>query len=212
MKKAFLLILCLLLVQFSFAQSGFGIKGGVNLSNVYTDAGSFNGSIKQSLDTRTGWVFGGWGRLGKNKFYLQPELLASTKGGKVEFTPTSNGIPVGNPTIVDVKTTNLDIPILIGFKPVKFIRIMAGPVASIKLSEDQKLLEALKTYSNNTDQAFEQMTYGYQVGVGVKVLGLEIDLRKEGSLSDASSIKFKNEEKFNQRMSGWQLTVGFKIL
>jgi predicted DNA-binding antitoxin AbrB/MazE fold protein len=208
MKKVFLAFAALLTAHFTYAQSGIGIKGGVNLSNVYTDAGSFKNNINQSLDTKTGWVFGVWGRLG-NRFYLQPELLASTKGGKVVFTPSGSG---ASPTIVDVKTTYLDIPVLVGFKPVKFIRLMAGPVASIKLREDEKLLEAIKTYSNDTDEAFEKMSYGYQLGVGIKVLGLELDLRKEGSLTDVSSIKFNNNEKFNQRLNGWQFTVGFKIL
>lgn len=208
MKKVFLAFAALLTAHFTYAQSGIGVKGGVNLSNVYTDAGSFKNNINQSLDTKTGWVFGVWGRLG-NRFYLQPELLASTKGGKVEFTPSGSG---ASPTIVDVKTTYLDVPLLVGFKPVKFIRLMAGPVASIKLREDEKLLEAIKTYSNDTDQAFEKMSYGYQLGVGIKLLGLELDLRKEGSLSDVSAIKFSNNEKFSQKLNGWQFTVGFKIL
>ncbi len=191
---------------FAAAQSGLGLKGGLNLSSVYTDAGSFGGNVSQSLDTRTGWVGGVWARLG-NKVYLQPELLASTRGGEVIFTS-----PFGNPQVVEIKNTYLDVPLLLGFRPVKFIRIMAGPVASVKLREDQRFLEAVKTYASDTDRAFREMSYGYQIGLGLKLLGLELDLRKEGSLSDVSSITFSNQEKFSQRTGGWVFSVGFRIL
>lgn len=190
-----------------FSQSGIGIKGGVNLTNISTDAGSLKGNIQESLDTKTGFVFGAWGRLG-DKVYLQPEVLVASKGGKVEVTPLNGG----SAELVDVKYTNLDIPILIGFKPIKFLRVMGGPVASVKLSEDMKLKDALAEYTTNTGDAFSKSTWGYQLGVGVKVLGMDIDLRHEGGLSDINVLNFKNEDKFSQRPSGWVLTLGFKII
>lgn len=205
-KYSILLLLCFgsFLTQ---AQSGLGIKGGLNFTQLYTDAGSLKGNVNESLDTKTGYVFGVWGRLGK-KFYLQPEVVVATKGGKVNVSPTNGG----SAEVVDVKYTNLDIPVLIGFKPLNFLRIMAGPVASVKLSEDKKLKDALADYTTDTKDAFANSTFGYQVGVGVKILGIELDLRKEGGLSDINVQTFKNDAKFSQRPSGWQLTAAFKIL
>lgn len=207
MKKLFVVFMTLLSIGAVQAQSGFGIKGGVNLSNVYTDAGSLGNNISESLNTRTGFTFGVFGRLGK-KVYLQPELLVSTRGGEVEIRPLAGGAP----ELVDVKYTNLDIPVLIGFRPVKFLRVMAGPVASVKLSEDMKLRDALGEYTTNTGDAFKNATYGYQFGIGVKVLGIDVDLRREGSLSDINQLKFTQEPQFSQRTAGWQLTLGFKII
>ncbi len=206
--KKLLAVLLLSMAGFTaFAQSGLGIKGGLGLTNVYTDAGSLKGNIQQSLDTKTGFVFGVWGRLGK-KLYLQPELLVASKGGKVEVTP----LGMSTPQLVDVKYTNLDIPILVGFKPLNFLRVMAGPVASVKLSEDKKLKDALGDFTSNTGDAFASSTWGYQFGVGVKLLGIEIDLRREGGLSDINVLKFKDNANFSQRPAGWQLTLGFKII
>ena len=207
MKKIALLSIFVLSATGVFAQSGIGVKVGVNTSNIYTDAGSLKNNIDQSLATKTGFVFGVFGRLG-DSFYLQPEVLVATKGGKVEVTPTGGG----GPQLVDVKYTNLDIPILIGFKPVKFLRINGGPVASLKLSEDKKLKEALADYTANGNEAFQNSTWGYQLGVGINLLGFELDLRKEGSLTDISMLQFQNESKFNQRSSGWQVTIAKKIL
>ncbi|MCR9063716.1 MAG: PorT family protein [Cytophagales bacterium] len=206
MKKAIILTAFTLISLMGYSQSGLGVKGGVSLTNISTDAGSLRGNIQESLDTKTGFVFGAWGRLG-DKVYLQPELLVATKGGKVEVNSGSGG-----PELVDVKYTNLDIPVLVGFKPLKFLRVMGGPVASVKLSEDKKLKEALADYTTNTGDAFANSTWGYQLGVGVKLLGLEIDLRREGSLSDISVLNFQNEDKFSQRSAGWQLTLAFKII
>lgn len=207
MKKIVILSLFILGAGGVFAQSGLGVKVGVNTNNIYTDAGSLKNNIDQSLATKTGFVFGVFGRLGDN-FYLQPELVVATRGGKVEITPAGGGAP----QLVDVKYTNLDIPVLIGFKPVKFLRINGGPVASLKLSEDKKLKDALSEYTSNSSDAFANSTWGYQFGVGVNLLGFELDLRKEGSLTDISVLKFQNESKFNQRASGWQVTIAKKIL
>lgn len=190
----------------SQAQSGLGIKGGLTFNKVYTDAGSLKNNIQQSLDTQTGYVLGVFGRIG-NKIYLQPELMVANKGGSIDVITLSGGSQK-----IDFKYTNLDVPLLLGFKPVKFLRVMAGPVATVNLSSDQKLRDALRDYASNIDDTFKQATFGYQVGVGVKLLGLEIDLRKEGSLSDISMLNLQNNSKFSQRASGWQLTIGMKII
>ncbi len=190
------------------AQSGLGVKGGVTFNKVYTNAGSLKANLQESLDTRTGYVFGAFGRIGK-KLFLQPELVVANKGGSIDVVKIGTNIP----QTINFKYTNLDIPILVGYKFLNRIRVMAGPVATLKINEDQKLKDALQGYvASGIDNAFNQSTFGYQVGVGVKVLGLEIDLRKDGSLSDISMLNLQNNDKFSQRASGWQLTIGMKIL
>jgi hypothetical protein len=208
MKKIGFLFTLLILCNYAYSQSALGIKGGVNMSKLTTDAGSLNANFKESLDSKTGYNFGLWGRIGSKKLFLQPELLVATRGGKIDVIPVGQTSPV----VYDVKYTNLDLPLLVGYKPLKFLRVMAGPVATFKLSEDKKLKEAIQSYTNNPGEAFANATYGYQIGVGVKVLGAEIDLRKEGSLGEVSSLNLKDNQQFNQKSTGWQLTVAFKIL
>lgn len=206
MKKLFFVLATLLVIQNSYAQFQFGIKGGVNVSKIYTDEGSFKNNFNESLDTKTGYSFGVFSRFGK-KLYLQPEVMFATKGGKIDVIPMGGGSPVS----VDIKTNNIDIPILVGYKLFNRLRINAGPVASIKVSEDAKFLDQLKVVTSNPDEAFENATFGYQAGVGIKLLGFDIDLRKDGSLSDVSSKQFDGNQ-FSQRLSGWQLTIGRKII
>jgi hypothetical protein len=193
--------------QFTYAQFTLGLKGGVNTSKIYTDAGSFKSNFNESLDTKTGYVFGLYARAG-NKFFIQPEVLFATKGGKVNVVPLGGGSPVQ----VNIKTNNIDVPVLIGYKLFKVLRINAGPVASFKINEDEKFVQELRNITGNIDQAFANATFGYQAGVGITILGFDIDLRKDGSLSEISNAKFGNDDRFNQRISGWQLTLGRKIL
>lgn len=208
MKKLCILLLALTTFSsVSFAQSGLGIKGGLNLTNISTDAGSLQNNIMESFESRTGYAFGVWGRLG-DKFFIQPELMIASKGGELNVIPVTGG----SPQTIDIRYTDLDIPLLIGFKPLNFLKVMGGPVASLKLSENDKLRDALRNYTTDPDQAFENATYGYQVGVGFRLLGIEFDVRHQGSLGDISALNLANNAQFNQRSQGWQVTAAFKLL
>ncbi|CAH0994633.1 hypothetical protein EMA8858_00745 [Emticicia aquatica] len=191
-------IICL--ASSTYAQKGFqlGIKGGVTFNQITTDAGSLGKNISQSYDTKTGYVAGIWGRFG-NRVFFQPELLLAQKGGTID---------IQNVGKVKFSYSNLDVPLLVGFRVLKIFRVNAGPVATFKLSEDQKLKDALKGLTTS-DNAIKDASYGYQLGVGVKILGINLDLRKVGSLSEISSLNMSNNQ-FKDK--GWQFTVGFKII
>jgi hypothetical protein len=200
MKKITILFAFICLTSNVFAQKAFqlGIKGGVTLSQITTDGGSIGKNISQSYDTKTGYVLGIWGRFGR-AVYLQPELLFAQKGGTID---------VQNVGKVKFSYNNLDVPVLVGFKFLSIFNVHAGPVASFKLSEDQKLGEALKGLTSS-DDAIKNASFGYHLGAGVKILGINIDVRKVGSLSEISSLNMSNNQ-FKDK--GWQVTVGFKII
>ena len=184
----------------SFAQKGFqlGVKGGVTFNQVYTDAGSISKNISESYDTKTGYVVGVWGRFG-NKVYLQPEILLAQKGGTIE---------IQNIGKVKFSYSNLDVPVLVGFKVLRIFNVHAGPVATFKLTEDQKLKDALQGLTSSSE-TLKNASFGYQFGAGVKILGFNVDLRKVGSLSEISALNMSNNQ-FKDK--GWQVTIGFKII
>ena len=209
--KLFVLIaiLCFGKINFSQAQFTLGIRGGVNFSQLKTDSQQSVGvNIRQSLDTKTGYVGGIYARIGK-KVFIQPELIFSAKGGSINVLP-QNG---STAQTVAIEYNNLDVPLLIGFKfgP---IRLNAGPVASFKIS-DKGLDDELKKYSSNVGESFKNASYGYQAGAGVDLGSFCLDLRYEGSLSDISSGDFKdnlsNKVNFSQRGNLWQVTLGLKL-
>ena len=227
MKKSLLLpALCAaltLLPALTFAQSGFqfGVKGGVNLSklsfgnfvstgtntngspSVSVDGQTFRNNVKESLANKTGTSFGVYARFGRNLF-LQPEVLYSTRSGSFDILRN------GQSERVTVKTTSLDVPVLLGIKGGP-IRVMAGPVFSFRIDDNQRLGAALSQYTNGSlNDAWSKAYYGYQVGGGLDLGSLGLDVRYEGNLSDIARISDSGAQ-FGQRLKSWQVTLAYKI-
>ncbi len=223
MKKILLFATLTLLPALTFAQGGFqfGIKGGVNLSRlsfgefvktstntngspaVSVDGQTFRDNLRDSFNSRTGTSFGIYTRFGKNLF-IQPEVLYSTRTGSLDI------IRNGQTESVTIKTTSFDVPVLLGIKGGP-IRVMAGPVVSFRVSDNQRLGEALKQYTSGTlNEAWTKASYGYQVGGGLDIGNLGLDVRYEGNISDIAQIS-DNTGKFSQRMKSWQITLAYRI-
>ncbi|MES2794851.1 MAG: porin family protein [Bacteroidota bacterium] len=232
MKTNSILILSLLLISTSlFSQNAFeiGLKGGLNLAQLKTgkfittplkdgQPWSYNGQVlkdnlTQSYDTRKGSVFGIYTRFGR-KLYFGPELYVATKGGTIDLTKTNTNDPSG-PKIFEairVSYTNIDLPLLIGYRMLRILRVNAGPVASFNVGSNQKLAEALKFYSNNNiSDSFKKASYSYQVGAGLDVLKFGLDVRYEGSLSEVTTIQLEGTE-FAPKAKGWLVTLSYRLL
>lgn len=229
MKTLRLLPILLLLPVLSVAQSGkgklltFGLKIGANFSELNTlevktprltgpggvpvvSGGQIVYDFFQDNNRRTtGLVGGAFLRIGR-KFFVQPEVLVSAKGGSFDLVQT--GLATQK---IDVKFTTVDVPLLIGYKfgP---LRLNAGPMASLTVSENQSLKDALNQYTTQSiDQTFKQAVFGYQAGVGLTALGINLDVRYEGNLSDLSQVGIKtpgNDARFTAKTNLWQVTVG----
>ena len=226
MKKTLLLAIVALLPAVSFAQFQIGIKGGVNLSQLkfgefVTTRLNANGSpavsvsgqvirdnLRESLDSKTGTSFGIYTRFGKN-LYIQPELLYSTKAGSFDIVR-----PDGTQT-VHVTTTSFDVPILLGLKGGP-LRVVAGPVLSFKVGDNQNLRDALNQYrAGSLNDAWAKAYYGYQLGAGLDLGRLGIDVRREGSISDIAAVNLGpsgSSQQFSQKIRSWQITLAYKIL
>ncbi len=210
-----------LIPALSFAQFQLGIKGGVNLSkltfgsfvstgtnangspSVGVDGETFRNSIRESLDSRTGTSFGIYTRFGKNLF-LQPEVLYSTRSGSFDIVRN------GQTESVIVQTTSFDVPVLLGIKGGP-IRVMAGPVASFRVDNNQRLGDAVRQYTNGSlNDAWSKAYYGYQIGGGLDIGSLGLDVRYEGNLSDVAQIN-DSSGRFNQRFKSWQVTLAYKL-
>ena len=174
-----------------------GIKGGgsfsslQNLDNDRTSSGS-----------RTGFVLGAYARvdlpLNQEGFYIQPELVYAQKGGKLEESRIIQGVPVATEEFT-VKVNTIDIPILFGYQFAKIVRLNLGPVISPVL---KATLEGPDIDGDIANQ--NSILIGFQLGGGVSLNNLEIDLRYELPLS-----KVSNDSEF--RTNAIQLTLGYLI-
>ena len=232
-KLACICLICLVGVSSAQAQKkgfAFGIKGGVNLSRLtmgdvfttrYDDLGNpylgYDGkevrdNLKQSFTTRTGAVGGIYARFGRVVF-IQPEVLISTKGGSFDIIQTHLENPVTK--TVDIKYSNIDVPILIGLKGGP-IRILAGPVTSFRIGDNQRLRDAFKQYTSNLNDAMSQATFGYQLGAGLDLGAFSLDVRKEGSFTDLATFELNGtpadgKSSVKQKITSWQVTLGLKL-
>ncbi|GHB81596.1 porin family protein [Persicitalea jodogahamensis] len=219
MKSIFIIALAVLSTA-AYSQNRnfkFGIKAGANLSNLKGDdvvsSNDPNVKIGNTNATLTGFVGGVFMRLGSS-IYLQPEILLSQKGGSVNVFRSGSGTTNANNSI-DVRFTNFDVPVLVGLRFGDFFRINAGPIASLRLSENGGLREALNEVgANSVKDNYKAAALGYQAGVGVDIGNLSIDLRYEGNASniinaDTDDANFNSQLK--RKGSLFQATLGFAI-
>ncbi|MCF2444691.1 PorT family protein [Dyadobacter sp. CY345] len=219
MKKLLLIALCAVGISFSASAQydpavRFGIKAGANLSNIAGNdlslgSGGNAFDFKDNSDRTLGFVGGVFFRFGRN-FYVQPEFLLSQKGAKFNF---DNSI---NDDKVDVRFSNLDVPVLFGVRIAKFFRINVGPMASYRLSSNGKLGDSFEQ-ATNTDSRAEfnnRLAFGYQAGVGFDFGRLSLDVRYEGNFNDIVKVNYDNATtaaQFGKKSNLFQATLGFSI-
>jgi hypothetical protein len=170
MKKIiFILSICLITAYSSSAQVipsfQFGIKGGMNLTSL-SKSGTFNTS------NQAGYLGGVWMRFGALGFNFQPEVYATSKNVTVEG--------------IKAKFTSLDVPLLVGGKVGAFgfgARFYTGPVVSFAINKDQNYSNAT---SNILKLNYNDQNYAWQIGTGIDIRSLSVDLRYEAGLSKQS--------------------------
>ena len=198
MKK---LVLVLLFAFGSFAvhaqKNGFGLKGGLSSTQV-----NFEGGQLVPQDAQMGYHLGVFARFGGIGFFVQPELLFTQTSGSFQLEVPS--FPSQAPINYEAKFNRLDVPVMAGFRILKIIRVMAGPIASFNI--DSSLKEA-GTIVENID--FKKATLGYQTGVGVDLGNLTFEGKYEGGLSRFTENigTYTADNRLNQ----WVLSVGFKL-
>ncbi|MDB5155923.1 MAG: hypothetical protein JWR50_630 [Mucilaginibacter sp.] len=160
------LVICLTTAYISNAQVipsfQFGIKGGMNLTSL-SKTGTFNTS------NQAGYLGGVWMRFGALGFNFQPEAYVTSKNVTVDG--------------IKAKFTSVDVPLLVGGKIGAFglgARFYTGPVVSFAINKDQSYSNAA---SNITKLNYKDQNYAWQLGAGVDIRDLSVDLRYEAGLS-----------------------------
>lgn len=194
-KKLFLLpLMAIILLNISAnAQSSgplhIGIKAGANFSNLSLSSEGLTSKYAP------GFSGGGFARVDIARLYVQGELLYSRKTSKLE---------AGTLGTEKIKWNSIEVPVLLGYKILKTeqtsLRVYGGGVYSYVLNDHASLLGEVKKSFNE----FDKSNVGYQIGAGVDLGGLTLDLRYEGSLSNLS-------KQFKSRPNSLQFSVGFMI-
>jgi hypothetical protein len=193
MKKIILSAIAIMAFAFSNAQeTRFGIKGGLNLSNIV------GGDIDNNK-TLVGFHVGGLAEIHiVEKFFIQPELLFSTQGAKFDGPFGTDG---------DIKLNYLNIPVLAKYYIVdKKFNVEAGPQLGVLLSAKSNG-EDFKDYTRSTD-------FGFNLGAGYSFTdNFSVGLRYTIGLSPISDNDIDDSEEYydSAKNSNLQLSLAYKF-
>jgi opacity protein-like surface antigen len=172
MKKKFIttFLVTFSLIQ-SFGQISFGVKAGLNLSNV-KNIGSTNNK------TRLGLNGGLLTEIGiSKKFIVRPELLYSIKGNKFPATALNGG--------GTLSLNYISIPLLGGFRPNEKFTILLGPEFNFLTNANSKFDGSNHDVSKN----FKKFDLAIDLGVTYKVRdGLGVELRYSYGFEDLADV------------------------
>lgn len=180
----------------------FGLKAGVNFSNVYDSRG-------QSFDAnpKLGFAGGGYLAIPIGKLIgIQPELMISQKGFQ------SSGDILGSNYNVTRTTTYLDVPVLFAFKPSEFLSLFAGPQLSFLVKQKNTFKNG--TTSTQQEIAFDREdprknTLGLAVGADLTLKHFFVsgriawDVQQNNPNGTVSELRYKNVV--------YQLTLGHRF-
>lgn len=207
MKKQFALALSLLITTFSFAQSkkiqsqapadiSFGIKAGFASSGIRGDAAN---SLNNLLDLTsgmvttknvTGFYAGGFATIPITAgMYLEPGAYYSEKGYQMVGTLNIKGVSLGANATAALKSTYIDIPVLLKADLGSGLQFFAGPqvsyLAKANLHSSAGLL-GINLLSNDMDvtSSFNRWDVGVTGGVGFTLTkGININASYDYGLS-----------------------------
>lgn len=176
----FLFIFCSVKAQ----EFSIGPKVGISQANV-----SVNGLAFESGDEKLGYHLGAFVRMGGHSIFLQPEFLFTQTGGTIIQKNDASD------DVFDASFNRIDIPVMFGFKVLRFLRLQAGPIASVLL--DYKIEDA---FQNAVNVDYSSSTLGYQTGIGFDIGNFILDLKYESSLSKISKsvVGFETDQRQNQ--------------
>jgi len=204
MKKMMLLTVALSAYQVYAQEFDLGVKAGVNYAQtVILDVVNTSGIDMNDLEAEKGsaLVFGGFARATFGKFIIQPEVLFSENKALVSLADVDVEA-LGITDFLSINVDKVDIPIIFGYKAFSTIRLTAGPVFShVSVGENDALFQ------------WDQMTLGYQAGIGFDVKKLTFDARYEGNLGKYSELIKTDvgQIEVDMRKSLFQFTIGYKL-
>lgn len=178
----------------------FGLKAGLNNSNVYDEDGE-----AFSAEGKFGLAGGGFLAIPIGKYLgVQPELLFSQKGFK------ASGSILGSAYTFTRTSTYIDIPLQVAFKPSEFLTLLAGPQYSYLIKQNNAFSNS--SISFDQEQEFKndnirKNTLGVVGGLDINLkhitLGARMcwDVTKNNGDGSSTTPRYKNK--------WFQATVGY---
>ncbi|GAB2552366.1 porin family protein [Rufibacter soli] len=214
MKKLFFSLAVIAASFTAQAQSSFGIKGGVNYSNL-------SGDLKD--ESRYNNKIGFAGGLYFNApvvgdfFSIQPEILYSNKGYKYDDNEQTTLLGREYRYEGTSNFNYIDVPVLAKIKAGPLF-LEAGPQVSYLINVNDKTKTYVdgklqdRTVSEKSKEGYSDFEVGYAAGVGFATQsGVSLGLRYNGAFTDLADDSPARGDFKDARHSLFQLTVGLPL-
>lgn len=199
--KQVLIVFCLVaLGQQAFSQAEFaiGIKAGPNFATIDTES-----SAAANYKNRAGFHGGAFFLIKAAKFGVQPEVIFSQQGSKVEI----------NSENFESNFSYVNIPVILKLYTVGGINLQAGPQFGFITNAETPIRDQLGVYRmEDVKDRMKGSDFTLALGVGWDIpFGLTIDARYNMGLS-----KIYDEAPSQQTESAknqvFQVSLGFKLI
>ncbi len=180
----------------------FGIKAGVNYSNIWDTEGE-----DFSADPKAGFAGGVFVTLPLGKLLaLQPEIMFSQKGF------TASGTVLTMPYEFTRTSNYLDIPLLLAIRPAKFLSIVAGPQIGFQLSQTDKF--SAGNFSSEEQKKFENDNWrknmiGLHLGADINLGKVVVSPRAALDFQDNKGDGTSSDPRYKNFLL--QLTLGYRF-
>ena len=179
------ILICLFLITSSslFAQGNLGVNFGLNddnfgsIENIKTKIDDYDLDLKNS----TGFQLGLFTEIDLITFYIRPEfnLIFSKSKNGTAFTSANNNTNILSESINiaehTYKSTDIQVPIIFGYKVLGPISIFAGPTFKYNLSNSSNF---------DLEEIEDKYNLSLLLGTRVKVKSFSVGLRYERGINN----------------------------
>ena len=212
-RNTLLIALMCIIPALTYSQVQIGVKGGLNLSNLYIDTDEIDDE-----NSRLGYHAGGILKLNVTDYFaIQPEVLYSTKGTKAEY---NFGDLLGEDVTAeyDFNMNYVDVPILAVVTISDILELHAGPyfgfLTNAEATTDADLggFGDFEENSDLDDDNFQQIDYGASVGAAVNFGGAQVGARYNLGLTDIQDSEMAEQLLGDSKHSYAQVYVSFMLI
>jgi len=177
-----------------------GIKGGLNVSNLYVDE-------VDDENSRFGFNVGFYAQLFSSEFFaIQPELLYSTKGTKTEY----DNIVMGQGS-TKFNLNYLEVPVLAVFKLGPAAELHFGPYWGYLLGVNVDRDGDTDTFEELDRDAFRSWDFGLAGGIGINFGATQIGARYTYGLREIADSSAAEAQLGDAKNSCAQLYIAFNF-
>ncbi len=180
------------------AQASYGVKAGLNYGATgdYENYSQVMGDASTVVDgkEKAGYHLGGFAKFEFLGIFLQPEIVYTSLN--TEYTD------------FDYRVNKIDAPLLLGLNVLGPLNIKAGPSFQYILKND------LENTDLKISDVENEITMGYQVGLGLELGNLGFDARYEGAFKENNAFgdaAIDRNFKIDSRPSQWILSVSYSF-